>query len=69
MLQRAGFRTGPVRMLRHSEWLRSSALLSCRSRRGPHWRRWLTAKPTARLAAWYSWLTRQSDSMFIVAEA
>lgn len=69
MLQRAGFRPGPVRMLRHSEWMRSSARLSCRSRRGPYWRRWLTAKPASRLASWYGWLTRQSDSMLVMADA
>jgi SAM-dependent methyltransferase len=69
MLQRAGFRPGSVRMLRHSEWMRSSAQLSCRGRRTPTWRRWLQAKPAARLAAWYGWMTRQSDSMIVLADA
>jgi SAM-dependent methyltransferase len=69
MLQRAGFRPGPVKMIRHSEWMRSSAALSCRNRRGPYWRRWLTAKSTSRFASLYSWATRQSDAMLVVAEA
>jgi 2-polyprenyl-3-methyl-5-hydroxy-6-metoxy-1,4-benzoquinol methylase len=68
MLQRAGFQAGPVRMLRHSEWLRTSARQSCRNPRRPYWHRWLSARPTSRVAAWYSWLTRQADSMLVVAE-
>jgi 2-polyprenyl-3-methyl-5-hydroxy-6-metoxy-1,4-benzoquinol methylase len=68
MLQRAGFRPGHVRMLRHSEWLRSSARLACRNPRGPYWHRWLNARPASRVATWYSWLIRQADSMLVVAE-
>src|SRR5262249_10576488 len=30
MLQQAGFRPGPVRMVGHSHWVRSSAKLACR---------------------------------------
>ena len=32
MLQRAGFQVGPVRMVRHSNWLRASAALSSHAR-------------------------------------
>jgi 2-polyprenyl-3-methyl-5-hydroxy-6-metoxy-1,4-benzoquinol methylase len=68
MLQRAGFRVGAVRMLRHSEWVRSSARLSARYRRAQHWHRWLQTKPASRMATWYSYLTQQSDCMMVIAE-
>jgi SAM-dependent methyltransferase len=68
MLERVGFRVGPIRMVRHSDWLRSSAKLACLVPRGPHWHRWLTAKVTSRLATWYSYLTKQSDCMLVAAE-
>lgn len=68
MLQRAGFQTGPVRMLRHSDWLRSSAKRAHRCQRGPYWHRWLISKPASRLASWYSYLTEQSDCVCVVAE-
>ena len=67
MLQRAGFRIAEVRMVRHSLWLRKSAQLASR-RRGPYWRRWLVAKPLARIAAWYSQATQQSDCVLVTAE-
>lgn len=68
MLQRAGFRVGPVRMLRHREWLRTSARQAEQFRRGPHWQRWLTTRTGARLATWFGYLTQQSDCMMVVAE-
>jgi SAM-dependent methyltransferase len=68
MLERVGFRVGPIRMVRHSDWLRSSAKLAGRLPRGPHWHRWLTTKFTSRLATWYSYLTKQSDCMLVAAE-
>src|SRR5207248_758081 len=57
MLQRAGFGVGPVRMVRHSDWLRSSARLAERCPRLPHWHRWLRTKPASRVASWYSYVT------------
>jgi 2-polyprenyl-3-methyl-5-hydroxy-6-metoxy-1,4-benzoquinol methylase len=68
MLEQAGFRVGPVRMLRHSQWLRRSATVAKESRRGPYWHRWLTAKPAARAATWYSYVTRQTDCILVMAE-
>jgi 2-polyprenyl-3-methyl-5-hydroxy-6-metoxy-1,4-benzoquinol methylase len=68
MLERVGFRVGPIRMVRHSDWLRSSARLACQSAPAPGWHRWLTAKPTSRLTTWYSYLTHQSDCMMVTAE-
>jgi SAM-dependent methyltransferase len=68
MLRRAGFRTGPVRMVRHSDWLRASARLACRLWPAARWPRWLAAKPLSRLAAWYTYLTRQCDCMMVTAE-
>jgi SAM-dependent methyltransferase len=67
ILERAGDQVEAVYMVRHSDWLRSSARLACRRRRGPHWHRWLTSKPASGVAAWYSYLTRQSDCMLASA--
>src|SRR5207249_1287785 len=39
MLSRAGFDTGPVRMLRHTEWVRRSACLACQRPDAPTWQR------------------------------
>jgi SAM-dependent methyltransferase len=68
MLERVGFRVGPIRMVRHSDWLRASARQACRTAPGPLWHRWLTAKPASRLAAWYCSFSRQSDCMLVMAE-
>lgn len=68
MLHRAGFRVGPVRMTRHSGWLRSSARLACRSPQAGRWHRWLRGKPLSRLITWYSQWTNQADGMLVVAE-
>jgi hypothetical protein len=67
MLQRAGFEPGPVRMVRHSSWLRASAKRACEGSAGSLWSRWLCAKPPSRLATWYSYLTRQSDCITVTA--
>jgi 2-polyprenyl-3-methyl-5-hydroxy-6-metoxy-1,4-benzoquinol methylase len=68
MLDRAGFRVGPIRMIRHSHWLRESADLACRQRRTRAWQRWLRTKPASRFLTWYSYLTQQSDCMLGSAE-
>jgi SAM-dependent methyltransferase len=68
MLERAGFRVGPARMVRHSAWLRWSARLACRSPHAQRWLRWLQLPLASRLAAGYSYLRRQSDCIAITAE-
>jgi SAM-dependent methyltransferase len=67
MLIRAGFAVGPVQMLRHSDWLRSSVKIANRYGRAEPWQRWLRGKPASRLATWYSYLLRQSDCMCVKA--
>jgi SAM-dependent methyltransferase len=67
MLTKAGFAPGPLRMLRHSDWLRSSVKIARNQGRTTLWLHWLQAKPTSRLATWYSYLLRQSDCMSITA--
>jgi len=67
MLERTGFHPGPVHMVRHSDWLRSSAKLAVRDRRSPYWYHWLTTKPMSRVATWYSSVTRQADCMIVAA--
>jgi SAM-dependent methyltransferase len=64
MVEAAGFTAGPVRMVRHSDWFRSSA----RRSRAARWHRWLTVRPVARLATWYSYLTRQTDCILLSAD-
>jgi 2-polyprenyl-3-methyl-5-hydroxy-6-metoxy-1,4-benzoquinol methylase len=67
MLERAGFEVGPVRRVRHSDWLRASAELACRLSGGRRWQRWLRAKLPASLVSWYSHLTARSDSIRVTA--
>jgi SAM-dependent methyltransferase len=67
MLDRAGFRIGPIRMVRHSHWLRESAKLACRRGMGAR-QRWLRSKSASRLATWYAYLTQQSDCILANAE-
>jgi 2-polyprenyl-3-methyl-5-hydroxy-6-metoxy-1,4-benzoquinol methylase len=68
MLQKTGFRVGPVQMVRHSDWLRSSARLACQTAPRDVWRRCLTFKPVSRLATWYGTLLRQNDCIMVTAE-
>jgi SAM-dependent methyltransferase len=68
MLERAGFRVRPIRMVRHSQWLRTSAKLACRQERVRRWQRWLRAKPASRVTTWYGYLTQQADCMVVSAE-
>jgi SAM-dependent methyltransferase len=68
MLERAGFRVGPIKMVRHSQWLRSSARLACQTGRGTIWHRILTGKPPSRLASRFCYLTRQADCIMVSAE-
>jgi SAM-dependent methyltransferase len=68
ILRKAGFRVGQVRMVRHSDWLRSSARLASQLVPGEHWPRCLRNKPLSRLVTWYSYLTRQSDCILVTAE-
>jgi SAM-dependent methyltransferase len=67
MLENVGFNVGPIRMVRHSHWLRVSAKLSARRGGGPRWHRLLALKPPSRLATWYSYVTAQSDCMIVTA--
>jgi 2-polyprenyl-3-methyl-5-hydroxy-6-metoxy-1,4-benzoquinol methylase len=68
ILHRAGFRIGPVRMTRHSAWLRNSARMACQTGQGTRWHHWLSHKTVSRLASWYCYLTNQSDCMVVTAE-
>jgi 2-polyprenyl-3-methyl-5-hydroxy-6-metoxy-1,4-benzoquinol methylase len=67
MLRTAGFRVDGVRMLRHSDWLRSSAKLAVKQ--GSGWgAKLLTWKPAAKLIAWGCYAAGMSDCMMAVAE-
>lgn len=69
MLERAGFRVGPIRMVPHSKWLRSSAEIACaRKIQPPGWQRWLKRRPFASLATHYCSLLHQCDCMMVTAE-
>lgn len=67
MLQRAGFKVGPIRMVRHSHWLRASAGLSVRNPAAPAWHRWLKIKTLSRMLTWYGYFTGQTDSLMVTA--
>lgn len=68
MLEQAGFRVQQPRMIRHSDWLRSSAKRACATGRASSWHHLLTFKPAARLATWYSYWTDQTDCILVSAE-
>jgi SAM-dependent methyltransferase len=68
MLERVGFRPGPPRMVRHSDWLRSSAKLACQTGRASLWQRLMSGKSVSRMVSWYCCLIRQSDCLLVTAE-
>ncbi len=68
MLQTAGFQVDAVRMLRHSDWLRSSAKLAVRSGQGGVWAKLVRRRPLARLVAWGCYAAGMSDCLMAVAE-
>jgi SAM-dependent methyltransferase len=68
MLEKAGFRVHPVRMVRHSDWLWTAARRVIKSGHARRWHHWLTSKPLCRLVTAYAWLTSQSDCMIVTAE-
>jgi SAM-dependent methyltransferase len=68
MLELAGFRPGPPRMVTHSSWVRHSADAHWKGSDARSWRRWLRNRPVARLASWYSRVTQQADSIQVIAE-
>jgi len=55
-------------MVRHNDWLRSSAKLARQTGSKTLWQRMLTLKPVAGLASWYCYLVRQSDCLLVAAE-
>jgi hypothetical protein len=68
MLQAAGFRTEPVRQMRHSDWLRSSAKLAIRQGTVGLAARLLMWKLPAKLVAWMCYIAGDSDCILCVAE-
>jgi 2-polyprenyl-3-methyl-5-hydroxy-6-metoxy-1,4-benzoquinol methylase len=68
MLQTAGFRVESTRMLRHADWMRSSARLAVAQKRGGTWSRLLRWKPAAKVVAWGCYAAGMSDCMMAVAE-
>lgn len=68
MLRTAGFRPAPVRQLRHSDWLRSSARLADRDGQGGLLARVLQWKPAARAVAWACYAAGAADCLVCVAE-
>jgi 2-polyprenyl-3-methyl-5-hydroxy-6-metoxy-1,4-benzoquinol methylase len=68
MLQTTGFRTEPVRFLRHNDWLRSSARLARRTGDAGPLARVLGWKPAAKTAAWLCYALGVSDCMMCIAE-
>ena len=53
MLEQAGFRVGPMRMIRHSDWMRWSARLACKRGSAPRRYHWLLKRPVSRLSISY----------------
>ena len=68
MLEAAGFRVARLRLIRHSDWLRSSAKLASQIGRTSFWQRQLACKPIARSVAWACYTAGQSDCMLAIGE-
>ncbi|HZU38768.1 MAG TPA: class I SAM-dependent methyltransferase [Gemmataceae bacterium] len=68
LLQRAGFHVGPVGMVRHPAWIRASAQLARQRFGGAWWHSLLRTRFGSGLAAWYAYLTFQSDCLLVTAE-
>src|SRR5262249_19819927 len=64
---RAGFRCGPVEMVRHSDWLRASGRLAARLYGWRHWFRWLQTRPVSGVAGWFSYLTGRAGCLLVTA--
>lgn len=67
MLETAGFAVEQVRMLRHADWLRSSAKLAVKQGRGGLLARMLRFKPLANVAAQACYVAGMSDCMMVMA--
>jgi 2-polyprenyl-3-methyl-5-hydroxy-6-metoxy-1,4-benzoquinol methylase len=68
MLSAAGFRVEQARLIRHSDWLRSSAKLAVAQGTARGWLRALTSKTLAKAAASVVHLGNASDCLLAVAE-
>jgi len=68
MIKSAGFSVEGIRMIRHADWLRSSAKLAAGQGGANYWQRRLTWKPLARLAAWACYALDGSDCIMATAE-
>lgn len=64
----SGFQIESIRMIRHADWLRSSAKLAVRSGRAGVWGRALTWKPVAKAVAAVCYSAGKSDCMMAIAE-
>jgi len=67
ILARAGFEVGPVRMVRHTEWVRRSAELASKRPDVPLWQRCLRRRWLASLAMWYAYFARRCDGIVVTA--
>lgn len=67
MLARAGFDAGPVRMVRHTEWVRRSAQRAVQRSPAAPWQRWMRSRVISSLAMWYAYLARRCDGMVVSA--
>ncbi|MFO0937906.1 MAG: class I SAM-dependent methyltransferase [Gemmataceae bacterium] len=67
MLATAGYTLESFRLVRHSDWLRSSAKQAVKSPT-QRWAYPLTKKPIAKLVAWLTYLLGKSDCMMAVAQ-
>jgi SAM-dependent methyltransferase len=67
ILERAGFRVGSLQLIRHSDWLRSSAKQAGRENQGSPWQQCLRTRAGSNVAAWYCYLTRQADCIQVTA--
>lgn len=67
MIETAGFVVERTRMLRHADWLRSSAKLAAKQNRDSLFAKLLRFKPVAKAVAWACYAAGMSDCMMVTA--
>ncbi len=67
MIESCGLQNGPLKMIRHSNWLRLSAGLANKHIRSSMKYRFLQTKIPSSIVSWYSYLTSQTDCMMALA--
>jgi 2-polyprenyl-3-methyl-5-hydroxy-6-metoxy-1,4-benzoquinol methylase len=67
MLEKAGYRPDPARLVRHSDWLRVSAGRAAQKPDAAWWQRVIARKYVARAVSWVCHLAGNTDGLYVSA--